>query len=253
MGRRPKDDGLAGALFELVTDAVAFAWRSRPLYGLLTGLALAGILCWGLPALFKLVHVDGLIGGLVSTILGLFATVSQWAGGIGALFCFICAFINLFRNYEKGAVALPASYRRGTARTQKGRPDIPFLRKDLMTPTELIFFNRLRHAFPDMHVCPQVALAAVVDIPAHFNNNEYKHVNRAPFAAKYADFAIIDPETGDVHAIIELDDHTHDSAERQAEDAVRDAMLEEVGIPVHRFDARKMPSSAALAAWFPAE
>jgi hypothetical protein len=27
-------------------------------------------------------------------------------------------------------------------------------------------------------------------------------------------------------------------------------MLEEVGIPVHRFDARKMPDVAALQAWF---
>lgn len=53
-----------------------------------------------------------------------------------------------------------------------------------------------------------------------------------------------------MHAIIELDDCSHDSAERQAEDSTRDAMLEEVGIPVHRFDARKMPTVSELRTLF---
>jgi hypothetical protein len=98
----------------------------------------------------------------------------------------------------------------------KAAPVIPFIRKALLTPTELIFFKRLRQAFPDVLVCPQVALAAVVDIPANYNHGKYKHVNRAPFAAKFADFAIVEPDTGEVHAIIELDDYSHDGAERQA-------------------------------------
>jgi hypothetical protein len=135
----------------------------------------------------------------------------------------------------------------------KVAPAIPFVRKDLLTPTELIFFKRLRQAFPDVLVCPQVALAAIVDIPAYFNNNQYKYANRAPFAAKYADFTIVEPETGEVYAIIELDDHTHDSEERQAEDAARDAMLDKVDIAVHRFDARKMPTAEELRALFKAE
>lgn len=52
----------------------------------------------------------------------------------------------------------------------------------------------------------------------------------------------------EVRAIVELDDYSHDGAERQAEDAARDAMLDEVGIPVHRFDARTMPDVAAFQA-----
>jgi hypothetical protein len=129
-------------------------------------------------------------------------------------------------------------------------PTIPFVRKNLLTPTELIFFKRLQAAFPDVLICPQLALAAVVDIPAKFNQGQYKHVNRAGFAAKFADFAIVDPDSGEVLAIIELDDHTHDGPARQAEDAARDAMLAQVGIEVYRFDARKMPQVAELQAWF---
>lgn len=68
-----------------------------------------------------------------------------------------------------------------------------------------------------------------------------------------ADFAIVHPDTGEVHAIIELDDYSHDGAERQAEDAARDAMLDEVGIPVHRFDARKMPTVPELRTLFEAD
>lgn len=168
----------------------------------------------------------------------------------------------IFAPASKGGSSRRGRGGQGGSRTTRGKqeradrfepqvaPKIPFVRKDLLTPTELIFFKRLRQSFPEVLVCPQVALAAIIDIPARYNQGKFKHVNRAPFAAKFADFAIVEPDTGEVHAIIGLDDYSHDGAERQAEDAARDAMLEEVGIPVHRFDARKMPDVATLQAWF---
>lgn len=269
--RRQKDEGLAGALFDLISEAVKLAWTSRPLYGFLTGLGLIALLCGFVPFFFAQFGNDGGIGATVlKPLLGLLGKICSIGGAIGGAICWLGAFVNLFRNREEVAFVAKAP-RRGSAPTATRRPsggiaslnaakyepkqspEIPFIRKDLLTPTELRFFKVLRQAFPDVLICPQVALAAVVDIPAYFNNNQYKYANRAPFAAKYADFAIIEPDTGEVHAIIELDDYSHDGAARQAEDAARDAMLDEVGIPVHRFDARKMPTAQELRTLFEAD
>lgn len=178
------------------------------------------------------------VSGPLRSLFSMCAHLSVWVGlGVGAL-CLGCAAINVMRGHSGQAgfsLGRPAPRYRGA-------PAIPFVRKPLLTPSELKFFKRLRAAFPEVVICPQMALAAVVDIPARYNQGQFKHVNRAPFAAKYADFAIVEPDTGEVLAIIELDDYSHDGAKRQAEDAARDAMLAQVGIEVHRFDARQMPS-----------
>lgn len=234
------------------------------------GVGLAVVLCGLISGVLSLaVHapaapssLTNVATGAIAPLVELFSKFSRWAGIGSSALCFGCAAINLVRGLSVGAGGGQGGRLRLVPRTsgqQGGKftrveprmaPAISFVRKPLLTPTELIFFKRLRQAFPDVSICPQVALAAVVDIPAKYNQGKFKHVNRAAFAAKFADFVVVDPDTGEVHAIIELDDYSHDGAARQAEDAARDAMLEEVGIPVHRFDARKMPDVAALQAWF---
>lgn len=59
---------------------------------------------------------------------------------------------------------------------------------------------------------------------------------------KIVDFAVIDPESGDVRAIIELDDRTHDPAK----DAKRDAMLIEGQYRVIRFTGRVASMEASV-------
>jgi hypothetical protein len=248
--RKNENEGLE-ALFEVV----AYAWRSSPLHGVGIGLAFMLAFCLLFPALLMLLApalptgpatVANIASAPMRGLLSMFANLSFWVGvGVGSL-CFVCAAINLFRgkSAEQRLLLVKPTFQ------PKGPPVIPFVRKPLLTPTELTFYKRLQAAFPDVAICPQLALAAVVDIPAKYNEGRYRHVNRAPFASKYADFAIVDPDTGDVLAIIELDDYSHDDAERQAEDEARDAMLAEVGIEVHRFDARKMPTVEKLQEWF---
>lgn len=265
MGRRRQNDG--GGL-ELIFDIVAKAWRSPPHVGARMGVGLGLVFCVAVPAALSLAvpaqsgppSLANVAVGAIGPLVVMVSKGSTWLGIGTAAACFGCAAINLVRGHRGGVGQggrlrlVPSTSSKPSGKFSrvepKTTPAIPFVRKDLLTTTELVFFKRLRQAFPAVLVCPQVALAAIVDIPAQYNHNKFKHVNRAPFAAKYADFAIVDPDTGDVHAIIELDDYSHDSAERQAEDAARDAMLEEVGIPVHRFDARKMPDVAVLQAWF---
>lgn len=251
MGRRWKNDG--GGL-ELLFDAVAYSWRSPPHKGALMGVAIAVVFCGLVPLLLTLAMPaqsgrDGiaiLASGAVRGLVAMFSKFSIWAGIGGGLLCLGCAAINFLRGRSgKARISLVKPSTRA-----RGAPTIPFVHKPLLTPSELKFFKRLRAAFPEVVICPQMALAAVVDIPAKFNQGQFKHVNRAPFAARYADFAIVEPDTGEVLAIIELDDYSHDGVERQAEDAARDAMLAQVGIEVHRFDARQMPSVSELQEWF---
>lgn len=264
MRRRRRNDESG---IELLFDAIAKAWRSPPHVGALMGVGIGLVFCVAVPAALSLAvkaqagppSLANVAAGALGPMIAMLSKGSTWLGIGTAAACFSCAAINLVRGPsgnggQVGRVRLvPNTTSRPGGKFSrvepKMAPAIPFVRRDLLTPTELIFFRRLREAFPDILVCPQVALAAIVDIPAQYNHNRFKHVNRAPFAAKFADFAIVDSDTGDVYAIIELDDQSHDSAERQAEDATRDAMLEEVGIPVHRFDARQMPDVAALRAW----
>jgi hypothetical protein len=261
--RRQKDGGAA----ELLFSAVGYAWRSPPHKVALMGAGVALVFCGAVPALLGLAmpapspatSLSNMATGAIAPLVALFSKFSTWAGIGGAALCFGCAALNLVRgNGDKGRSKEElrqeptggAGQGGPVTASTKAAPVIPFIRKSLLTPTELIFFKRLREAFSDVLICPQLALAAVVDIPARYNQNQYKYANRAPFAAKYADFAIVEPDTGDVLAIVELDDYSHDGAERQAEDAARDAMLDEVGIPVHRFDARKMPTVTELRTLF---
>jgi len=264
MGRRRQNDG--GGL-ELLFAVVAKAWHSPPHVSALMGVGLGVVFCLAVPAALSLVvpapattpSLTGAVAGAIGPLVTMVSKASTWLGIGTAAACFGCAAVNLVRGQSGGGGQggrlrlVPTTSGRQGGKFARVEPKmarvIPFIRKPLLTPTELEFFKRLRQAFPEVAICPQVALAAVVDIPARYNQGKFKHVNRAAFAAKFADFAVVDPDTGEVHAIIELDDYSHDGAERQAEDAARDAMLEDVGIPVHRFDARKMPDVAALRAW----
>lgn len=136
-------------------------------------------------------------------------------------------------------------------RTAKGRRSpsgfrVQYLRQPLMTATELKFFKRLIAAVPGLVVAPQVAMSGLVDIAAHQNRGRYRHLNRSAFAQKRVDFILIEPSSGAIVHVIELDDHTHDSAAAKAKDRERDSILAQCGYSVLRFDARAMPSEPEL-------
>lgn len=108
--------------------------------------------------------------------------------------------------------------------------------KGLLTENEKEFFGRLKQAFPDHHVFTQVALGALLQPAVRQDSREYYRI-RGTFSQKIADFVICDDALR-VVAIIELDDRTHNSEK----DAKRDAMLNQAGYKVYRWNSRNKPA-----------
>ena len=105
-----------------------------------------------------------------------------------------------------------------------------------MTENEREFYGRLRSALPDLHICPQVAMGALLDAPTARGRN--------PFSQKIVDYVLYEPLSGRVVAIVELDDASHDGVR----DALRDEMLIGAGYRVLRWDSTRKPLSSEIAA-----
>ena len=116
-----------------------------------------------------------------------------------------------------------------------------------MTPTEKQFFKKLCKAVEPLNVvvAPQVAMSAIVDVPRQFNENKFRHKNRAGFAQKRLDFVLLDIKSLEPILVVELDDPSHDG--REFEDSRRDDILAETGHPLLRIDVRENLTTEQLA------
>lgn len=115
-----------------------------------------------------------------------------------------------------------------------------YKKKNLLTENEKEFFGRLVQAFPDYHVFSQVAFGALLQPTVDYGGRDYYRI-RGTFSQKIADFVVCDQSLF-VLAIIELDDRTH-NAEK---DAKRDAMLNQAGYKVVRWQSKNKPDVAAI-------
>ncbi len=116
-----------------------------------------------------------------------------------------------------------------------------YAKKNLMTENEMEFFKRLLEALPQHHVFSQVSLGALLDANVRGDKSKRSSV-RGTFTQKIADFVVCDKNLN-VVAVVELDDKTH----RAQNDAKRDAMLEQAGYAVVRWDSKKKPSISEIA------
>jgi very-short-patch-repair endonuclease len=123
----------------------------------------------------------------------------------------------------------------------------PFIRKDLITETEKVLFNRLRQALPDYHVLTQVQLSQLVHVKkGHSFKMWWMSISRMS-----VDYVIIDKDMKTV-AAIELDDKSHYSDEdRHKADAKKDKVLTAAGIRVIRWRCEIMPEIEQIALAFP--
>lgn len=116
-----------------------------------------------------------------------------------------------------------------------------YRKRQVMTPNEVEFFGRISRALPGMHVCPQVAMHALIE-PTSTNSKAHL-VDFRRISQKVVDYTVFDAQWTIV-AIIELDDRTH-SAGR---DAIRDGFTSAAGIRTLRYHSRSKPAESQIAA-----
>lgn len=116
-----------------------------------------------------------------------------------------------------------------------------YRKRQVMTPNEIEFFGRISRALPGMHVCPQVAMHALIEPTS--TNSQARLVDFRRISQKVIDYTIFDAQWTIV-AIIELDDRTH----LAGRDAVRDGFTSAAGISTLRYQSRSKPAESQIAA-----
>ncbi len=118
-----------------------------------------------------------------------------------------------------------------------------FKAKPFLTANELEFLGRLERAVPEYRFHAQVAMGALLEpaMAKKLNGREYMRARRM-FSQKIVDFVAQRRDTGQIVAIIELDDRTHNTEK----DAKRDAMLQQAGYRVMRWTSKSKPATAEI-------
>ena len=131
--------------------------------------------------------------------------------------------------------------KKGEAGPSSDVSKIKFYKKRLLTPTEITFFDLLRHAAPDHYIFAQVALSQLVGIPS--GPDKLGSLNR--ISRMSVDYVVCDSQFNTVLAI-ELDDHTHDRPSGIQKDLKKDTVLATAGIRLLRIRAEAIPTVAEL-------
>ena len=128
----------------------------------------------------------------------------------------------------------------------KGPPPLPLpyaVTDRFLSPAELSFYQVLRSLLsPEVVICPKVRLADVL-----FTRRP--HENRAAMnrlQQKHLDFLICDAATMTPRIVIELDDASHQRADRQERDAFVDAAMRAAGLPIVHIKAARSYVPAEL-------
>ncbi|MDJ0920021.1 MAG: DUF2726 domain-containing protein [Henriciella sp.] len=126
----------------------------------------------------------------------------------------------------------------------------------LMTRAELAAFRDLyRLLRRQAYICPMVRIADLIEVEAGGDRSAWQSAFNK-ISAKHVDFAIINL-AGDILFAVEVDDASHDRADRKTRDALVDQVFAEAGIPLVRVKpgdvSASEPLARTLAAFFPDE
>ena len=121
-------------------------------------------------------------------------------------------------------------------------PKLPYLRRPLMTATEMDVYITLLEALPDYMVFSQVQASRVLEVPK--SRETYYWFN---FVSRLSyDFVICRADSTPI-AVIEVDDRTHELPERQEADNRKNKATEAAGVAVIRWLVGETPSHEAIA------
>jgi len=134
-------------------------------------------------------------------------------------------------------------------KTKKGAStdDTPwpfYAKKPLSNPEQVLYF-RLCKALPEHIVLAQVGLGRILGVKKGNNFGEwFNRINRMS-----ADFVLCSKDSTIV-AVIELDDASHEKADRQAADAKKDKALTSAGIRIVRWHVKSIPDETVIKSAF---
>jgi hypothetical protein len=123
-------------------------------------------------------------------------------------------------------------------------PDAPWpvAARKLLSDREQSLYQRLLSLYPHHKIFVQVALSQLIEVDR--NHPERKSI-RARYKQLVADFVLCRCDLS-VVAVIELDDRSHERADRQRADARKNKALEDAGIRLVRIPAGVLPSENAI-------
>ena len=115
--------------------------------------------------------------------------------------------------------------------------------RPILTRAEVEFFRRLVSANDGGFVFRQVSMGALLEPLARTDAARLTAFRR--ISQKRVDYAVYTEDLSLI-CVVELDDHTHDSARASHRDQERDQMLRSAGIRTVRWDVRRKPSVAEI-------
>jgi len=122
----------------------------------------------------------------------------------------------------------------------------PYVPRELMTAPERELFVRLRQALPEYLIFSQVQLCRMIEVdPNEDKQAWFNRINRMS-----VDFVVCAPDGAKILAAIELDDSSHERADRLKADVKKDKALQSAGIRMIRWPVRGMPTSQQIRADF---
>lgn len=115
----------------------------------------------------------------------------------------------------------------------------------LLTAHERRFLGALEEAASDYRIFAKVRLADVIGVQRGLTKSEWQRAFNA-ISQKHLDFVLCHPHDLSVFCAIELDDKSHERAERKARDAFLERALAAASVPLVRvpgkvhYDAREL-------------
>jgi very-short-patch-repair endonuclease len=182
--------------------------------------------------------------------MGISAIISIIVGGIFfivmiAIWLFIMRLISRAFRRTSANPAQPTTF--SPAPYHRSDPSSPYARiPHLLTAAEGDFFAVLQAAAPtDILIFAQVRLANLVQVKQSARRDK-SHWWR--IQAKCVDFVLCEPRTFIPRLVIELDDRSHDRADRQERDTFVDSVLAAAAIPILHIRWQRHYDVSALAA-----
>lgn len=127
-------------------------------------------------------------------------------------------------------------------------PVFPYrVRDDFLSPAEHSFYQVLKNvAGARVHICPKVSLSDLFYVKSNDSSEWRIYTNKID--RKHVDFVLCDPQTMTPLAGVELDDKSHQRADRKARDSLVEDVFAAAGLELLRVPVKRGYQHQELAA-----